>query len=239
MSSKATTEAEIQRQYYAESAHKYNEMHDKEKGEHYFALGLLVATIDYFEIRSILDIGSGTGRAVAYLKSKCPQVKVVGIEPVSELRQIGYQNGLSEDELIDGDAMKLNFQDGEFDMVCEFGVLHHVRNPEIMVAEMLRVAKKAIYISDANNFGQGSPLTRAVKQLLNFLGLWKAAYLIQTKGKGYFISEEDGLAYSYSVFNNYKQIEAKCKHIHVLNTTAGNINPYKTASHVALIGVKD
>jgi ubiquinone/menaquinone biosynthesis C-methylase UbiE len=239
MPSKTTFEAEIQQKYYAENAHKYSEMHDQEKDEHYFALALLVATIDYFGIESILDIGSGTGRAVTYLKKKCPGVKVIGIEPVEELRRIGYRNGLSQEELIEGDALKLNFREGEFDMVCEFGMLHHIRSPEIVVGEMLRVAKKAIYVSDSNNFGQGSAPARTVKQLLNSLGLWKAANLVMTRGKGYYLSEEDGLAYSYSVFNSYKQIEEKCKRIHLLNTAPGKINPYKTASHVALLGVKE
>jgi SAM-dependent methyltransferase len=239
MPSDTASDAEIQQKYYAESAHEYNEMHDGERGEHYFALSLMVATIDYFGIESILDLGSGTGRAVAYVKKKCPGIKIIGIEPVKELREIGYQNGISKEELIEGDALKLAYSDGEFDMVCEFGMLHHVKTPEVVVAEMLRVAKKTIYISDANNFGQGSPVVRTVKQLINFFGLWKVADLVWTKGKGYTISEGDGLAYSYSVFNNYRQIEEKCKRISLLNTTDGRINPYKTASHVVLLGVKD
>jgi SAM-dependent methyltransferase len=238
MAPNIASEAEIQQKYYAESAHKYNEMHTQEGGEHYFALSLLVATIEHFGIESILDLGSGTGRAVAYIKRKCPQIKIVGIEPVKELREIGYQNGISRDELVEGDALKLDFSDGEFDMVCEFGVLHHVKTPEVMVSEMLRVARKVIFISDANNFGQGSFAVRSVKQLLNFSGLWKAADLVRTKGKGYTLSEGDGLAYSYSVFNNYKQIEAKCSRISLLNTMDGRINPYRTASHVVLLGIK-
>jgi ubiquinone/menaquinone biosynthesis C-methylase UbiE len=238
MPSKTTSEAEIQQKYYAEGAHKYSEMHVQEKDEHYLALALLVATIDYFEIGSILDIGSGTGRAVSYVKQKCPGIKIIGIEPVEELRRIGYQNGLSQEELVEGNALKLDFRDGEFDMVCEFGVLHHIRTPDIVVGEMLRVAKKAIYVSDSNNFGQGSASVRTVKQLLNSFGLWKAVNFVMTRGKGYFLSEEDGLAYSYSVFNSYKQIEEKCKRIHLLNTAPAKINLYKTASHVALVGVK-
>ena len=63
-------------------------------------------------------------------------------------------------------------------------------------------------------------------------------YIVKTKGKGYTISEGDGLAYSYSVFNSYKQIKAKCRSIHLLNTQDGLINPYRTASHVALLGIK-
>jgi SAM-dependent methyltransferase len=239
MPSNMLSDAEIQQRYYAESAHKYNEWHDVEKSEHYFALSILAANIEYFGIRSILDLGSGTGRAVAYLKRSCPGLKIVGIEPVKELREVGYQNGISKDELIEGNALKLSYGDGEFDAVCEFGVLHHVKTPEVMVAEMLRVAKKLIYISDANNFGQGSFAWRTTKQLLNRFGLWKLADFIWTKGKGYTLSEGDGLAYSYSVFNNYKQIEEKCKRISLLNTMDGRINFYKTSSHVVLLGIKE
>ena len=77
-----------------------------------------------------------------------------------------------------------------------------------------------------------------MKQLINGIGLWAMANLVKTKGKGYTISEGDGLAYSYSVFNNYNQIKKKCKRIHLLNTVDGAWNFYRTASHVALLRVK-
>lgn len=238
MSSYVPPDVRYQRTYYAETASRYDEMHTLEKDEHYFALSLLAAAIRYFEISSVLDIGSGTGRAIHYLKQVCPETTIVGVEPVKELREVGYKQGISREELIHGDATNLQFQNGEFDLVCEFGVLHHIKTPKVVVAEMLRVAKKTVFISDANNFGQGSFPSRSLKQLLNFFGLWKLADLIKTKGKGYTISEGDGLAYSYSVFHNYKQIEEQCKSIHLLNTKDGRINFYKTASHIALLGVK-
>ena len=103
---------------------------------------------------------------------------------------------------------------------------------------MLRVSKKAIFISDSNNFGQGSTVARTIKQVINLVGLWKLVDVIKTKGKGYWISEGDGLAYSYSVFSNYKQIRKQCRSVHLLNTRDGSIDPYKTASHVALLGIK-
>ena len=54
--------------------------------------------------------------------------------------------------------------------------------------------------------GRGRPIVRAAKQALNALGLWKVADWVKTVGKGYCLSEGDGLAYSYSVFNNYEAI---------------------------------
>ena len=231
-------EIDIQKSYYTETANLYNEMHVNEQGEHFFALSFLVSMLDCFQIKSILDIGSGTGRAVLHIKKLRPDIKIVGIEPIQELRKIGYQNGLSEEELTYGDATNLNIPSQKYDLVCEFGVLHHIKKPELAVAEMLRISKKAIFISDSNNFGEGSLISRSTKQLLNLLGLWDFADLLKTKGKGYRISEGDGLSYSYSVFNNYQQVKSQCKSIYMLNTKDASVNFYKTASHVALLGIK-
>jgi ubiquinone/menaquinone biosynthesis C-methylase UbiE len=233
-----STEAEMQRQYYEETAGQYEESHVTERDVHYFALSFMVSALDDLGVRSILDVGSGTGRAVLHVKQQRPGVHVVGVEPVDGLREVGYRRGLSQTELVAGDLMGLQYPAGAFDLVSSFGVLHHVRRPDVAVAEMLRVAKKAIFISDSNNFGQGSLSARSIKQSLNALRLWRYVDLIKTRGRGYTISRGDGLAYSYSVFNNYAQIGKACDRIHVLNTMGDGRNPYRAASHVALLGVK-
>lgn len=240
MSTRKITDEEIQHDYYSETAANYDDMHINEQDkEHEIALSFMISALDYLNVKTILDIGSGTGRVITYLKSQRPDVRIVGIEPVKALRDIGYRQGISETELIDGNALNLEYKDNEFDLVCEFGVLHHIKMPSIVVSEMLRVADKAIFFSDSNNFGQGSFLSRSAKQVINLFGLWPAVDFIKTKGKGYTISEGDGLGYSYSVFDNYKLIKSKCKTVHLLNTKDGGINPYKSASHVAVLGVKN
>lgn len=231
-------ESQLQKAYYAATADRYNDLHVHEKDEHFFALATLTGMLDYLEAHSVLDIGSGTGRMPLYIKSRRPDIRVVGIEPVGALRQVGYRNGLSESELLHGDATALVYADKAFDVVTEFGVLHHIRRPERAVAEMLRVARAAIFISDANNFGQGSLLARTIKQSINALGLWPVANFIRTGGKGYTISEGDGLAYSYSVFSNYRQIRRACRQVHIINTLGGGRNAYRSAPHVALLGIK-
>jgi ubiquinone/menaquinone biosynthesis C-methylase UbiE len=233
------TEIELQRRYYQENAHTYDAMHVSSDGEHQLALAFLASTLNYLNIRSILDIGSGTGRVVSYMKKICPEVKVIGIEPVAALREIGYANGISKDELIDGDAISLDFAASQFDLVCEFGVLHHLREPSRAVSEMLRVADKAVFISDSNNFGQGSFASRFAKQCLNRARLWPFANFIKTKGQGYSVTDGDGISYSYSVFNDYKKIKKECRSVHLLNTKDGDVNPYSTASHIALLGIKN
>ena len=204
-----------QRAYYASTAEQYDELHGGEaKGS--LALAFFLAAVDHLGITSILDIGSGTGVALLKIKEDRPGIAVTGVEPSAELRKVGHTKGLSETELVEGDAMKLRFADGSFDLVCEFGALHHIRIPSKAVSEMLRVARKAIFISDCNNFGQGGRLSRFLKQTIRAAGLWPLANLIKTRGKGYTMSEGDGLAYSYSVFDNYKQIAKECGSVHLL-----------------------
>jgi ubiquinone/menaquinone biosynthesis C-methylase UbiE len=230
--------SEFQRQYYAATADRYESMHVHTGDEHHFALSVMLAAVDFCAVESVLDIGSGTGRAIAHVKQHRPMLRVKGVEPVRELRDIGYRNGISPEDLVAGDALALPFEDGAFDLVCEFGVLHHVQTPARVVGEMLRVAKKAVFIADSNNFGQGGVFARTVKQTLRGLGLWPLIDFIRTRGRGYTISEGDGLTYSYSVFNDYAQVRSQCSRVHLVNLLDAGLNPYRTSSHVAMLGIK-
>jgi ubiquinone/menaquinone biosynthesis C-methylase UbiE len=227
----------LQRAYYTSTAVTYDDAHIQ-ASEHRLGLQLMLATIRHYEFGSVLDVGSGTGRALIFIKRELPTVTVVGIEPSAELRAIGHQKGLTADELREGDALRLPFDDQSFDLVCEFSALHHIAQPARAVSEMLRVAKRGIFISDTNNFGQGGPVVRSIKQAINAAGLWSIADWIKTGGRGYSVSEGDGVAYSYSVFNDWPQIRQHCRIVHVVNTDGAGINPYRTAAHVAVVGLK-
>jgi len=231
------SEVELQRQHYARTAGHYETIQSDHEA-HYFALAVLVGLLDHLEIKTILDVGSGTGKAVRYLKQRRPDLRVIGLEPVKEMRDLAVAEGVSPEDIIEGDATRLPFEAGAFDLVCEFGALHHIRRADLATSEMLRVARRAIFISDANNFGQGSPLARGVKQALDFLKLWKVADFVRTKGKGYMVSEGEGVYYSYSAFNDYASIRAQCQSVHVINLTDAGINPYRTAGIVGLLGIK-
>ncbi len=231
------SDVKIQRAYYVETSHKYDDIHQHDRDEHGLAFAYMTAMIDFLGIRSVLDIGSGTGFALLKLKEKMPHVRAVGVEPSLAQRSVGYCKGLTATELVDGNAMRLTFADDSFDLVCEFGALHHIRRPELAISEMLRVARKAIFVCDTNNFGQGPKFSRWLKQAINALGLWPVANLLKTKGKGYTLSDGDGVMYSYSVFTNYKQISKRCTTVYLLNVAKGAPNLYRTSSHVALLGI--
>ncbi len=231
-------EEDRQSSYYATTAEDYHQAHASVESEHQIALSFLMGMLDHFKIRSILDVGAGTGRALLFFKNQRPDLDVLGVEPVQELREEGHRRGLGSEILVAGNGTDLQFPDAAFDLVCEFGMLHHVKNPDRVVAEMLRVAKKTIFLSDCNNFGQGSLFARSLKQGIDKLGLWKLFNFIQTRGKGYKFSEGDGLYYSYSLFNNLKQIQRQCETVHFLNTKNAGANLYRSAGHLALLGVK-
>ena len=230
----------IQRAFYADAAKNYDHAHDADEEHHGYSLAeqFMISVAKLLDIQSILDVGSGTGRVLLKINNEIPNVRAIGIEPSQELRDIGYANGLSPTQLTDGDAMQLAFDNASFDLVCEFGMLHHIATPSRAISEMLRVARKAIFICDNNNFAVGGKFLRMLKQSLAATGLWHLAVLIKTKGKRYSITSEDGLAYAYSVFEDYKQIAKDCRSVHMLNTTVSGPNLYRNAPRVALLGIK-
>ena len=231
---------QIQSKYYQDTAARYDTMHVHEgvDPEHELAFYFMCSIIEKLNIKSVLDVGAGTGRVILDLHKKYPGLRVTGIEPVAELREQGYNKGVLKNDLIEGDGKKIEFPENQYDLVCAFGILHHIDKPEQVIKEMIRVSKYAIFISDSNNFGQGGKLGRFVKQAINALGLWSSYNYIRTKGKKYQISEGDGLFYSYSVFNNFSLIKQNCKSVHLMNTRDAGINPYRTASHAAILGLK-
>ena len=147
----------------------------------------------------------------------------------------GTPKGLSRDELVDGDAQKLDYPG------CIRPGLRIWGSPPYSRAKQSRCGNaanslKAVFISDSNNFGQGPWISRSVKQVLRAFGL--CGELCEDPLKGYSISEGDGLAYSYSVFTDYPQNCRNTRSIHLLNTAPAGVNLYCSASHVAPAGVK-
>lgn len=231
-------ETELQRAYYSKTASAYNESHLHEGDEHFFALWWLSSIIEFTAARSVLDIGSGTGRALRFLAARHPKLRLLGVEPVAELRDRAYEQGVARDLLVAGDALCLGGEADSFDIVCEFGALHHIRDHKRAVGEMARVAASGVFLSDSNNFGQGSFSSRSLKQMLNAIGVWPLAKFIKSRGKGYEYSEGDGIYYSYSIFSSLPVVRAKFPTIHQLNTSPAGANLYRTASTVAVFARK-
>lgn len=229
-----------QRAYYERTAEHYDAMHVSDLDEHGTALALFSGLARLAQARTVLDVGAGTGRAITLLGQLLPDVQVTGVEPVEALREVGHRRGIDPACLIDGDALALPFADDAFDFVIETGVLHHIPAPRRAVEEMVRVARKGVMISDSNKLGQGSGMTRLVKNAIAAMGLWDALIWATTKGKMAKYSEGDGVFYSYSVFDDLEAVKRKFPKVHLFNTVPMPSANIKTgAGQMAVIALKD
>jgi ubiquinone/menaquinone biosynthesis C-methylase UbiE len=197
----------LQRDYYVRTAHLYDAAHVHADDEHGLALQYISTFIDSLQITSILDVGCGTGRGVSFLLKNKPHVSVRGIEPVTALiRRAVEANGIPGSLITQGNGESLPFANQSIDAAFACGILHHASNPEKIVREMLRVSRKAVFLSDENRFAHGSLIARWAKFALCKVGIFRAAYRLKTLGKGYRYSEGDGLAYSYSVYDSIDEL---------------------------------
>jgi len=228
-------EIALQREYYRRTSGDYDAAHLGEADEHAIALSAFCGLIKHFPHGSILDVGAGTGRGVTFLQAALPASHIIGVEPVAELRVEGYRKGVSKNVLLDGDALALPFADSEFDWVIETGTLHHIRDYRKATAEMCRVARHGVMISDSNNMGQGRWFARLLKQTIKSLGLWPALISAQTGGKIYKYSEGDGVYYSFCAFDCVEILQTKFPMVHFMNTARAAPSLYRTAGHVMIV----
>jgi SAM-dependent methyltransferase len=194
---------QLQAEYYSRTAGDYDAMHVGAEDEHVIALRYVRCFLEPLGARSLLDVGAGTGRVYRQLRDTGLHLR--GVEPVQALvdeavNRYGVPPGIIE--LGRGEA--LPFDDGSFDVVCSFAVLHHVPDPAAVVREMCRVARKAVFISDSNRFGQGVRPARWLKLALATLGCWPLVNWVKTGGKIYSYSEGDGIFYSFSLYDTRK-----------------------------------
>ena len=204
-----------QQDYYAETASAYDSVHVQPGDEHFIALEYVAALLHVVRAKSVLDVGSGTGRAIQFLRQRCPDLRIEGAEPVSKLREQAQVLGAV---MHDASAEDLPFRDGSFDVVMAFGMLHHVPAAAPVITEMIRVARFGVMISDANRFGQGSTTVGMLKLAVHRAGLWPTFERIRTKGRGYMESDGDGIFYSYSIFDSMPQLQAWADRVFVIPT---------------------
>ncbi|MBS1840385.1 MAG: class I SAM-dependent methyltransferase [Acidobacteria bacterium] len=212
----------IQRRYYTETASKYEQMHAHEGIGDALNSKFIEAILQVLDTRSVLDVGTATGFRLVELRSALPEAFVCGVEPVGELLGVARRNDVSASaSLIRGSGLALPFADKSFDVVCEFSILHHVREPQTVVKEMLRVARKAVLIGDSNRFGQGPLPMRLMKVLLYKARMWKTFDWLRTGGKGYRITDGDGLSYSYSVYDSFDLLASWADRLILVPTEGG------------------
>jgi SAM-dependent methyltransferase len=235
---------QLQHEFYTATAADYHAAFVRPNDEHYRALSMISALMDGLRYASVLDVGAGTGRGVKHLIDHHPEIEVRGVEPVQAMidRAEGSE-GVPAGSIVEARGEALPFADGSFDVACELGVLHHVADPDAIVREMTRVARRAVFLSDENRFARGSRLSRAAKYVLYRLGVWGLLTRMRTRGRGYVLSEGDGgVAYSYSVYDSLPTLEAWADRVFLVPTVPSRVgwfHPLFGATHILVCALKE
>ncbi len=239
-----TSPQQIQHDFYTATADRYDEMHVAPNDEHHTALSLISALIDGLAYGSVLDVGAGTGRGVAHFIGSHDDLEVRGVEPVrAMIDQAEQRHAVPAGRIVEASGDRLPFANGSFDAVCELGVLHHVADPNSIVAEMARVARRAVFLSDENRFANGGGLKRAVKYGLYRAGLWPLAHRLATGGRPYHLNPGDGgVAYSYSVYDSLAMLNEWADRVFLIPTVpagTGWFHPLFGARNLLLCALRD
>jgi ubiquinone/menaquinone biosynthesis C-methylase UbiE len=95
-----------------------------------------------------LDSGTGSGTLALAL---APLVReVVGVDIVPELLEYARRDAPTNVTFVEGDATRLPFEDGSFDLTCSRRTFHHIARPELAAAELTRVTAPGgrIFVDD-------------------------------------------------------------------------------------------
>jgi|HubBroStandDraft_6_1064221.scaffolds.fasta_scaffold57524_2 ubiquinone/menaquinone biosynthesis C-methylase UbiE len=228
--------------YYDATAARYDELHAGEKNlEHLRALERAWSILLRHDVRSVLDVGCGTGRALRWVHDQNASIKLSGIDPSQGLLSIAMQD-LPTATLRIGTGEKLPFDNASVDVAIATGIMHHVDKPASVIAEMFRVARKAVLISDHNNFAFNSTIARRVRIALYSCGLFGIASFIKQGFRRQGYSEEDGWWYPYSLLNNHADIARFSDEMFYIPTRSVNSatlsNFLLNQSHLAVLALK-
>lgn len=87
-----------------------------------------------------LDVGCGNGQIAKSIQQARPDIKMLGIDVLKR------KGAVIDVERFDG--KRIPFEDKSFDFVMLVDVLHHADEPELLVKECARVARKFLLIKD-------------------------------------------------------------------------------------------
>jgi SAM-dependent methyltransferase len=103
---------------------------------------------------SVLDVGCGEGVVTERLAQRLAPATVLGVDAdEGRLRQEWESRRAPNLSFATGSAYDLPFEDGSFDLVCAVEVLEHLERPRDALAEMSRVASRALLLSVPNEPG--------------------------------------------------------------------------------------
>jgi ubiquinone/menaquinone biosynthesis C-methylase UbiE len=92
-------------------------------------------------VKSVLDVGCGTGAVLAELHRQHPHMSLAGVDATAEMLTVARAKLGAAVDLRHDFAEQLPFPNGVFDLVVSANSFHYFRQPEQALAEMFRVLR--------------------------------------------------------------------------------------------------
>jgi ubiquinone/menaquinone biosynthesis C-methylase UbiE len=128
------------------------------------ALAALVALSGAGASDRALDVACGPGYLTMAFAARCREA--VGLDATSEFvmraSEEAEERGLSNAVFVLGEADRIDFEAGSFDVVACRAAFHHFPDPERVLREMARVARPGGRLLVADMLGSEDPLLAAV-----------------------------------------------------------------------------
>jgi ubiquinone/menaquinone biosynthesis C-methylase UbiE len=91
---------------------------------------------------AVLDIGTGPGHLLAEIAALRPDLRLTGIDLSPTMIEVARQTVAGNGVRLDiGDAARMPYPDGSFDLIVSTISLHHWQEPERVAAEAFRVLR--------------------------------------------------------------------------------------------------
>ncbi len=130
-----------------------------------------VVSVDMLEIQpgeKVLEVGVGTGLTLPFFPEGC---NITGIDlsrhMLDKARHKVESHGMKNVEIMQMDAMKLEFPDNHFDSIIAAYVISVVPDPAQVLREMMRVCKKGGKIVFINHFKNDNGVIAFLEELIS------------------------------------------------------------------------
>jgi len=95
----------------------------------------------------VLDVGCGCGNYTLKMLPFCKQIIAIDLQS-GVMKRVKNDFDPEKTQFLAMNAAKLAFADSSMEVVCERASLHHIRNYEAVMDEMIRVARKTVLVEE-------------------------------------------------------------------------------------------
>ena len=131
-------------------AEKYDRWYESPEGRYIDSQenGLFLKLVKPQPGQSILEVGCGTGHNVLFFEQL--GLKVSGVEPSKGMLEVATKRCSPDMYLCPGEAGRLEFQDGSFDIVVIITALEFMKDPLSALREAFRTSRGVVYLGVLN-----------------------------------------------------------------------------------------